>query len=282
MNVKVFRTIEELRARLANVRRKVTIGCVPTMGALHAGHGALIDRARQECDFVIVTLFVNPIQFNLAADFNSYPRTFDDDTAFCEARGVDIIFAPADAEIYPEPTETFVEVPLLTNQLCGAHRPGHFRGVTTVVTKLFNIIQPNRAYFGEKDAQQLATIRRMVRDLNISITIVGVPTVREPDGLAVSSRNRLLTSAERARATILYKALEAAREAIEAGESDPAKVKAAAAAVYATEPEVQVEYLEIVEDDTMQPVTQIKSQVRIATAASFGETRLIDNVIAGP
>ncbi len=282
MNVKVFRTIEELRARLANVRRKVTIGCVPTMGALHAGHGALIDRARQECDFVIVTLFVNPIQFNLAADFDSYPRTFDDDAAFCEARGVDIIFAPADAEIYPEPTETFVEVPLLTNQLCGAHRPGHFRGVTTVVTKLFNIIQPNRAYFGEKDAQQLATIRRMVRDLNISITIVGVPTVREPDGLAVSSRNRLLTSAERARATILYKALEAAREAIEAGQSDPAKVKAAAAAVYATEPEVQVEYLEIVEDDTMQPVTEIKGQVRIATAASFGETRLIDNVIAGP
>ena len=282
MNVQVFHTIQEVRARLANVRRKVTIGCVPTMGALHAGHAALVDRARQECDFVVLTLFINPIQFDQTADFESYPRAFEDDVTFCESRGVDIIFAPGNSEMYPQPIETFVEVTRLTNTLCGAHRPGHFRGVTTVVMKLFQIVQPNRAYFGEKDAQQLAVIRRMVADLNLHITIVGVPTVREADGLAVSSRNRLLSPAERTKATVLFRALEAASAAVAAGESDPSKVKAAGEAIYAAEPDVKVEYLEIVEDETMQPVTAIQGPVRIAIAAEIGATRLIDNMMAQP
>jgi pantoate--beta-alanine ligase len=278
----VYSTIRELRDRLATVRRKVTIGCVPTMGALHAGHAALIERARRECDFVVVTIFVNRIQFNQAADFEGYPRSLERDVEFCAERGVDIIFAPEDTELYATPPDTFVEVRRLTDHLCGAHRPGHFRGVATVVMKLFDIIQPNRAYFGEKDAQQLAVIRRLVRDLNVPVTIVGVETVRESDGLAMSSRNQHLDAGQRRMATVLYRALRAAADAVAPGERDAARVRQAAEAVLAAEPEVRVEYLEVVDAEEMQPLDEISVPARIAIAAWVGETRLIDNVAVSP
>lgn len=278
MSVTVFRTIRELRDRLSNVRHKATVGCVPTMGALHEGHAALIRRARRECDYVVVTIFVNRIQFNQASDFERYPRSFERDLEFCEPLGVDIVFAPEDSEMYPEPIDTHVEVSRLTDHLCGASRPGHFRGVTTVVTKLFGIIEPHRAYFGEKDAQQLAVIRRMVRDLNVPITIVGVPIVREPDGLAISSRNQHLNESERRSATVLYRALEAARTLAESGELQTKKLKQQALWVLASEPGVRLDYLEVVDAGDMQPVDSIGGSAVMAIAAWVGQTRLIDNV----
>jgi len=248
------------------------------MGALHEGHAALIRRARRECDYVVVTIFVNRIQFNQASDFERYPRSFERDLEFCEPLGVDIVFAPEDSEMYPEPIDTHVEVSRLTDHLCGASRPGHFRGVTTVVTKLFGIIEPHRAYFGEKDAQQLAVIRRMVRDLNVPITIVGVPIVREPDGLAISSRNQHLNESERRSATVLYRALEAARTLAESGELQTKKLKQQALWVLASEPGVRLDYLEVVDAGDMQPVDSIGGSAVMAIAAWVGQTRLIDNV----
>jgi len=282
MSVALIRTIRELRALLLNVRHKVTIGCVPTMGALHAGHAALIHRARQECDHVMVTIFVNRIQFNQAADFERYPRALVQDVEFCAPLGANIVFAPDESEIYPAPTDTHVEVGRLTDHLCGASRPGHFRGVTTVVMKLFEIIQPNRAYFGEKDAQQLAVIRRMVRDLNVPVTVVGVPIVRESDGLAVSSRNQHLDTGERRMASVLYRALEAARAAAVSGERRAEHLKEVAKATFATQPDVRVEYLEVVDSEEMQPVEVITGPACMAVAAWVGATRLIDNVALSP
>ncbi len=249
------------------------------MGALHQGHGSLIDAARRECGLVVVSIFVNPIQFNQASDFESYPRALDADLEFCRVRGADIVFAPPEKEMYPAPLDTHVEVSRLTDHLCGAFRPGHFRGVTTVVAKLFNIVQPDRAYFGEKDAQQLAVIRRMVRDLNFPVRVVGVPIVREADGLALSSRNQHLSPAGRKKAAVLYRALCRAAERIDSGTRDSAAVIEAARSVLATEPEVRVEYLEVVDAEQMQPVSEITGPVRVAVAAWVGDTRLIDNVL---
>jgi len=282
MSVTVLRTVKDLRDRLANVRHKATVGCVPTMGALHAGHAALIHRARHECDYVVVTIFVNRIQFNQSSDFERYPRSLSRDLDYCEPLGVDIIFAPEETEMYPAPTDTHVEVSRLTDHLCGASRPGHFRGVTTVVMKLFGIIEPHRAYFGEKDAQQLAVIRRMVRDLNVPVTIVGVPIVREPDGLALSSRNQHLNETQRRTATVLYRALQAAKAAADSGENQAGNLLAAARATLASEPAVQLDYLEVVDADEMQPIETITGPARIAIAAWVGETRLIDNVAIKP
>src|SRR5580698_4027552 len=211
----VVAEIGELRNRLG---RQAAVGLVPTMGALHRGHAALLDIARRENDFVVVSIFVNPIQFDRAEDLEKYPRTMEEDLRVCESCGVDLVFAPSDGDLYPREQLTFVESSVLSAGLCGAHRPGHFRGVATVVLKLLNIVQPDRACFGEKDAQQLAVIRRMVRDLNLPVEIVGVPTVREPDGLALSSRNRRLSPAERSIAPVLYRALRAVAVRIEAGE----------------------------------------------------------------
>lgn len=280
MSLKLVHSISELRASLDPLRRAgVAIGCVPTMGALHAGHGRLIEAARADCGVVVVTIFVNPIQFNKPDDFEGYPRTLDADVEFCDARGVDFIFAPDAREMYPQEQLAYVDVERLTSHLCGPFRPGHFRGVATVVSKLFTIVQPDRAYFGEKDAQQLAVIRRMARDLNIPVAVTGVPTVREPDGLAMSSRNERLNPGERPKAAVLYRALMAAKDAISDG--DARKAKEAALAVLAREPEVRVEYLEVVDADEMQPVDTATAPVRIAIAAWLGNTRLIDNVLAG-
>jgi pantoate--beta-alanine ligase len=272
-------TIEEIRAKLAAHRQKGrTIGLAPTMGALHRGHGSLIEAAARETDVVVVSIFVNPIQFNDTGDFSRYPRTLDSDVAYCESLGAGIVFAPSEREMYPEPPRSFVEVEGVSEHLCGKFRPGHFRGVATVVLKLLQIVQPDRAYFGEKDAQQLAVIRRMVRDLNVPVEIAGVPTVREPDGLALSSRNQHLTPEQRRIAPLLYKALQSAAKRIEEGARDPEQIRREAQETL-RRPEIRVEYFEVVDAGTMQPVERIEGKVCVAAAIWLGATRLIDNVL---
>jgi pantoate--beta-alanine ligase len=248
------------------------------MGALHAGHGRLMDDARSQTAAVAVSIFVNPTQFNQSEDYQRYPRNMAADSAFCEARGVDVVFAPAAEEMYPQPQLTYVEVGRVADHMEGRFRPGHFRGVATVVLKLFQIVQPDRAYFGEKDAQQLAVVRRMVNDLNVPVEIVGVTTVREPDGLALSSRNRHLNAEERRVAPRIYEALRVAEQMIAGGERDAGAVKQAAREVMAHEPLLRVEYLEIADEVEMQPVERIVGPVCVATAVWVGRTRLIDNV----
>jgi len=254
---------------------------VPTMGALHAGHASLIERARAECDFVVVSIFVNPLQFGPSEDYQRYPRPIEKDFALCAENGVDLIFAPETGDMYASPQITFVEMTRITDHLCGAFRPGHFRGVATVVLKLFNIVQPDFAYFGEKDYQQLCVIRRMVDDFNLPLTTVPVPTYRESDGLALSSRNVYLSAAERTAAPALYRALTLAREQIASGEKDSAIIRSAAMNVLAAEPLIRVQYFEIVDPSEVQPVATVTGPVRIAAAIFIGKTRLIDNVAAG-
>jgi len=274
--LRAVHSIADLRGWLGQARRP--LGFVPTMGALHAGHGRLIDEARAASASVAVGVFVNPIQFNQSEDYARYPRPLETDLAFCAARGVDVVFAPPVEEMYPRPQAAFVEVGRVADHMEGRFRPGHFRGVATVVMKLFQIVQPDRAYFGEKDAQQLAVIRRMVQDLNVPVEIAGVATVRAPDGLALSSRNRLLSAEERAIAPLLYRALRAAERRIAAGETGAEAVKRAAREVLAAEPRMRVEYLEIADDAEMQPVECVAGPVRVAAAVWVGGTRLIDNV----
>jgi pantoate--beta-alanine ligase len=283
MKTALVNSVSEVREKLAAVRfGGGTIGLVPTMGALHAGHARLIEQAVRESHCAVVSIFVNPIQFNQQEDYDFYPRTLTSDLQRCQALGVHLVFAPPMEEMYPESQLTFVEVTRLTDHLCGAFRPGHFRGVATVVVKLFNIVQPDRAYFGEKDAQQVAVIRRMVRDLNLPLTIVQVPTVREADGLAISSRNQRLSPEERLVAPVLLEALEIAGERIAAGVTDPEEVKKNALAVLEAQPRVRVEYLEIVHPDEMRPVDPIAGPVRVAGAIWVGSTRLIDNLLCKP
>jgi len=252
------------------------------MGALHAGHGRLIDEARAASATVAVSVFVNPIQFNQSEDYARYPRPLEADLGFCAARGVDTVFAPPAEEMYPQPQVTFVDVGRVADHMEGHFRPGHFRGVATVVMKLFQIVQPDCAYFGEKDAQQLAVIRRMVRDLNLPVGIAGVATVREPDGLALSSRNRHLGVEERGIAPRLYRALRVAEQRIAAGESDAEAIKRAAREVLAGDPRMRLEYLEIADDAEMQPVESVSGPVRVAAAVWVGQTRLIDNLRCDP
>jgi pantoate--beta-alanine ligase len=278
--LRAVHSIADLRGWLGQARRP--LGFVPTMGALHAGHGRLIEEARAASASAAVSIFVNPIQFNQGEDYARYPRPLEADLAFCAARGVDVVFAPPVEEMYPQPQVTFVEVGRVADHMEGRFRPGHFRGVATVVLKLFQIVQPDRAYFGEKDAQQLAVIRRMVRDLNLPVEITGVATVREPDGLALSSRNRHLSAEERAIAPLLYQALCAAEQRIAAGETGAEAVKRAAREVLAAEPRMRVEYLEIADDAEMQPVESIAGPVRVAAAVWVGRTRLIDNIRCDP
>lgn len=255
------------------------MGFVPTMGALHEGHGALMDASVRECDVTVVSIFVNPLQFGPSEDFQKYPRDLEADEAFCRARGVDFVFAPAVEEMYPREPRAFVEVTELTDGLCGAYRPGHFRGVTTVVTKLFHIVMPDVAYFGQKDFQQAAVIRRMVEDLDFPLEIRTVPTVREPDGLAMSSRNRYLNPEERKAALALYRGLLAAREALEKGERDADAVRAAVRAELCKEPLVREQYVEVVDASDLKPVSYIDGTVAVAVAAFVGSTRLIDNIV---
>jgi len=280
----VVSTIADTRVLVAAARKRgLTVGVVPTMGALHEGHAALIRRAREENGYVVVTLFVNPIQFDREEDLARYPRPIETDLEYCHSLQVDSAFAPRAGEMYPDELLTFVEVGGLSSRLEGEFRPGHFRGVATVVAKLLNIVQADRAYFGEKDAQQLAVIQKMVADLNIPVTIVPVETVRESDGLALSSRNRLLTPEHRVMAPVLYQSLSAARASIESGATDPQEALRAAflVLVLSQSPDFRLDYLEIVDPATFQPVDHITGEVRIVTAAWLGNVRLIDNVRCG-
>jgi len=273
-------TIAEAREHVAAARKRgLNIGLVPTMGALHAGHAALMRRAREETGYVIATIFVNPTQFDRREDFQKYPRNIETDLDFCGRLGVDAVFAPTADEMYPSgESVTSVEVAGLSSRLEGEFRPGHFRGVATVVEKLFNIIPADRAYFGEKDAQQLAVIQKMVVDLNVSVTIVPVPTVREPDGLAMSSRNERLTPEDRRIAPALYQALCEAESLIRSGRRSAAAITEGALAFVKQNPALRIEYLEVVDPTTFQSVEVVTSGVRIVAAAWVGGVRLIDNL----
>lgn len=273
--MRAVHTVKELRKALDG---HPDIGLVPTMGALHAGHEKLIETARRECTTVVVSIFVNPTQFGPNEDYSRYPRTMEQDLAACERLGADLVFAPSVEEMYPEPQLAFVEVARVSEHLCGKFRPGHFRGVATVVLKLLNIVQPQLAYFGEKDMQQLVVIRRMVEDLNVPVRIIGVPTVRESDGLALSSRNKYLSGDERRAAPSLYKSLQEAVSRIQAGEKDVAKVRAAAMETLQRQALIRVEYFDIVDAKDLQPLPVIQNSVRIAAAIWIGKTRLIDNI----
>jgi pantoate--beta-alanine ligase len=282
MSAEVIGSIAALRETLARSRRAGRrVGLVPTMGALHAGHARLIEQAVRETDCAVVSVFVNPIQFNDPRDYGQYPRTLVEDAALCGRLGAPVVFAPAGEEMYPRPQQSFVEVHGVTEFLCGQFRPGHFRGVATVVLKLFQIVQPDSAYFGEKDAQQLAVIRRMVSDLNVPLRIVEVATVREPDGLALSSHNRLLSGDERRLAPVLFQVLEQARKRIAGGARAAAALRQEAVAAL-DERHIRIEYMEIVDPESMQPVERIDAPVRVAAAIWLGSTRLIDNLLCTP
>jgi len=282
MALEIVETIAGLRARVAARRSAGLVGLVPTMGALHEGHASLIRQARAECSSVVVSIFVNPIQFDRPEDLERYPRSLDVDAALCASLGVDLVFAPTVAEMYPVSLECRVEVGRLADHLCGRFRPGHFSGVATVVLKLFEIVQQDRAYFGEKDAQQLAVVRRLVSDFNVATTIVGVPTVRESDGLALSSRNQRLDPDERQLAPALYHALQRVKSAIAAGVSNVSELKQLAASQIPPDPRLRLEYFEIVDPVDFQPVDAVTGPVVAAGALWVGTTRLIDNMRCVP
>jgi pantoate--beta-alanine ligase len=288
--MKICNTIDEMRAARASRQRPNgpvqpngdVFGLVPTMGALHQGHISLVRAARKECDRVAVSLFVNPLQFGPNEDLAKYPRNLDRDRALLEKEGVKVLFAPSVQEMYPVDAVTYVTVEGLSNKLCGRSRPGHFRGVTTVVAKLFNIVQPDLAFFGQKDAAQVAIIRRMVRDLNIPVQIVSCPIVREEDGLAMSSRNAYLDSPQRKSALVLYRALVRVQEQFDHGERKAVKLIEAGQRVFAEESSVRLDYLEIVDPDTLDPVDEVSRVALVAVAAFVGNTRLIDNIVLKP
>jgi pantoate--beta-alanine ligase len=282
--MKVCTTISELRAARAEIASKgpaSTLALVPTMGALHAGHISLVRAAKARCKSVAVSIFVNPTQFGPKEDLSKYPRPSERDRALLEAEGIDILFAPSPDEIYPHGSITWVTVEGLSDKLDGRSRPGHFRGVTTIVSKLFNLIQPQVAFFGQKDAAQLAIIRRMTRDLNFPVEIVGCPIVREPAGLALSSRNAYLNPAERRQALVLHRALLEVERRFAAGERSSANLIAVAKKAFASAPEVRIDYIEIVDPDSLEPVDEISRKSLVAVAAYVGSTRLIDNVLIG-
>jgi len=259
------------------------LGFVPTMGALHQGHLSLARTARSQSDVVVVSIFVNPRQFGPKEDFSKYPRSFEQDSALLQAEKVDYIFAPSVEEMYPQGATSWVKVEEISDRLDGRSRPGHFHGVTTVVSKLFNIIQPDLAFFGQKDAAQVAIVRKMVRDLNFDVRIVVCPIVREQDGLAMSSRNVYLSPEQRKQAVILYRALMRVQTLADQGESDAAKLMAAGKQVIAEEPAARLDYFEIVNSDTLEPVRNISHGALVAVAAHVGATRLIDNImLMGP
>ena len=262
--------------------RGLRVGLVPTMGALHGGHLSLVRRARSECDEIVMSIFVNLLQFGPKEDFNSYPRDISGDTALAREAGVTILFIPDEGEIHRDGHRTWVEVTGMQNVLCGRSRPGHFRGVTTVVAKLLAIVRPHAAYFGEKDGQQLRIIRRMVLDLRDETAVVACPTIRAEDGLALSSRNDYLTREERRAAPILYQALGEAVERVRAGETDAAALVQGVRERIAAEPLARIEYVEAVTDEHLSPVETIRGRVMLAVAVQFGRARLIDNVVVEP
>lgn len=281
--MKLIHNPDEMRgaSRAARVRG-ARVGLVPTMGALHKGHLSLVRAAREWCDFVAASIFVNPTQFGPNEDFSKYPRNLDRDCQMLEKEGLDVLFAPNADEMYPAGSVTWVEVEKMSERLCGKSRPGHFRGVTTVVAKLFNIVEPDAAFFGQKDAAQVAIIKRMVRDLNMAVEIQVCPIIREADGLAMSSRNAYLNSQERKSALVLYRSMLTAKNRFDAGERDASTLIDSAKAEFARNPEVRLDYFEIVDPDTLDPEPAINKRVLIAVAAFVGNTRLIDNILLEP
>ncbi|MGQ9497437.1 MAG: pantoate--beta-alanine ligase [Desulfotomaculales bacterium] len=277
--MRVCHTVQEVRDFVRAARAEGLVGLVPTMGYFHDGHLALMHRARSECRTVVVSIYVNPLQFGPREDFRSYPRDPERDLRLAEGAGVDMVFMPDDGEMYPPGYATYVDVEGLTDKLCGRSRPGHFRGVATVVTKLFNIVCPDRAYFGEKDFQQALVIRRLAADLNLDLEIITVPTVREPDGLAMSSRNVYLSPAERQAATVLYRSLVKTRDAILAGERDPGRARRILAATIAAEPLAELDYAEVYGLPWLAELDRLEGEVLLAVAARVGRARLIDNLV---
>jgi pantoate--beta-alanine ligase len=272
-----FRSVSEDGA----LRHEGTVGLVPTMGYLHDGHLSLVRRAREECDHVVVSIFVNPTQFGPKEDLSRYPRDLDRDLSLIEPLGTDLVWIPTAEMMYPPGYQTWVEMEAMTRPLEGAMRPGHFRGVTTVVAKLFNAVQPHRAYFGQKDAQQAAVIRQMTRDLSYPIEIVICPIVRELDGLAMSSRNVYLDPEQRKAATVLYRSLSAAKEAYEKGERDAEKIRGKMKEVLAGEPLAQMQYVSCADYDTLEELETVTGKTLLSMAVFVGKTRLIDNFVLG-
>jgi pantoate--beta-alanine ligase len=279
MRPQIVATIQEMRAIIDAEYGACLIGLVPTMGALHAGHASLLREARKETDFVVTSIFVNPTQFGPNEDLHRYPRPFERDVEVCAAEGVHVIFAPEPAVIYPPGFRTFVEVTKLQDGLCGASRPGHFRGVATVVLKLFNIVRPDRAYFGQKDAQQVCIIQQMAADLNVPVQIVVCPIVREPDGLALSSRNQYLDANQRRQAPVIYQALQELARGVEQGERQAAPLLEQLRTRLAAVAGARVDYAALVDADSLRPVERLAGRVLAAVAVYFGGTRLIDNLV---
>ncbi|WP_427339374.1 pantoate--beta-alanine ligase [Caloranaerobacter sp. DY30410] len=276
----IIKSIEEMKNIISDEKAKgKSIGFVPTMGYLHDGHLSLMKRARKENDVVVVSIFVNPKQFGQGEDYEVYPRDIERDSKLAESVGVDYIFAPEVEEMYPEGYNTYVEVLGVTDKLCGASRPGHFRGVTTVVMKLFNIVTPDRAYFGQKDAQQVYVIKQMVRDLNMDVNIISCPIVREHDGLAMSSRNTYLSEEERRQALVLSKSLFWAKDMINKGERDAKTLIEGIKSMINEMPLADIDYVEIIDYDTFREVDKLKGNILIALAVRIGKTRLIDNIL---
>jgi len=278
--MKILQSIEEMRAASRAARfGGLRLGFVPTMGALHQGHLSLVRAARAQCDAVAVSIFVNPTQFGPNEDFSKYPRTLERDRELLDKESVDLLFVPALEEMYPPGATTWVEVAALGDKLCGKSRPGHFRGVATVVSKLFHIVEPDLAFFGQKDAAQVAVIRRMVRDLNFPLEVVACPIVRDDDGLALSSRNAYLSPQQRKSALVLSRSLLEIRNSFAAGETTAAALVETGVRLFAQEPAVRLDYLQIVDPDTLEPVKAITRTSLVAVAAFVGQTRLIDNLL---
>jgi pantoate--beta-alanine ligase len=277
--MRICDSVEQMRKARILMRQDRRVGLVPTMGALHEGHLSLVRTARAQCDAVVVSIFVNPLQFGPHEDLAKYPRTFERDCELLEREKIDILFAPSLGDMYPEDAMTYVTVEGMSEKLCGKSRPGHFRGVTTVVAKLFHIVEPQSAFFGQKDAAQCAIIRRMVRDLNFPVEIVVGPIVREPDGLAMSSRNAYLSAQERSTALVLYRALSELKECFDLGERIASKLVETGKQALSRERGARLDYLEIVDPDTLDPVSEVRTQSLVAIAAYVGETRLIDNIV---
>jgi len=278
--MKICESSEQLRAAVRAAKSQgQRVGFVPTMGALHEGHLSLVRAARQQCPFVVASVFVNPAQFGPNEDFAKYPRNLERDRQMLESEGVSLLFAPPVEEMYPAGANTFVTVEGLSDKLCGRSRPGHFRGVTTVVSKLFHIVEPDLAFFGQKDAAQAAIIRRMVRDLKFPTEIVVCPIVREADGLAMSSRNAYLDPAQRKQALVLFRALARLQTLVDQGEADSRNLIAAAKSVLADEREVRLDYVEVVNPESLEPVADVSKGALVAVAAFVGNTRLIDNLL---
>ena len=278
--MKVAKTIELVRSLVKAARSSgKTVGFVPTMGALHTGHISLIEAAVKQCDFVVLSIFVNPTQFVPGEDFEKYPRPIDADLQVCEKAGVDVVFVPTTEQMYAAENLTWVNVEKLTDTLCGRFRPGHFRGVTTVCAKLFNIVAPDVAFFGQKDAQQAVVIKRMVADLNMPLDIVVCPTVRQNDGLAVSSRNQYLTDQQKQDATLIYKSLQECRQMVETGTTEAQKIITRMRQILNRRPSIEIEYISIVDAETLRELDRVVGRVLVAVAVKIGPARLIDNIL---